>query len=495
MSKRLQYNRGTGQIIPATPAQSKKTMVRAFGMAAQNNLFADWAGSADDFSETLRGQFQTMVRRARDLAENEPLCTRFLRLMDTNVLGHHGIQLVPSPRNDRGELDMADAKQIRTGWQRWGKIGSCTMDGMANWKMHESECLRSFIVCGEYIRRYVPNPDNSYGMSVHMMDPLRLDPLLNRPAKNGQNEIRNGVERNAWGKPVAYHFLQGNSGSWGFTGPHERIESQYINHFFIRERPGQTRGVTWLAPVGTRKKMLDGYEMAAVVGARVASSKMGFFKRTGEYGPEWGDGVEEMPANEVTPGQLEILPDGYDFEAFDPQWPGADYEAFSKSIKRSIAAGLNQSYNTLSMDLEGVSWSGLRKAELDDHDFYRCMQTLWSDCSQDQTYGVWLRYALDFGGLQLPPGKYDKFREVRHRPRSWQWVDPKKQQEAKTLGLQNGSMLMTNMVEEEFGMSLEEYKQLVLDERETLGAMHPLNWLVSNPAEISEDQPDPADPT
>ena len=72
---------------------------------------------------------------------------------------------------------------------------------------------------------------------------------------------------------------------------------------------------------------------------------------------------------------------------------------------------------------------------------------------------------------------------------------PQKQQEAKTLGLENGSVLMSLMVEEEFGMSLEEYKQMALSERETLGAMHPLNWLVANPAEISEDPPTPDDPS
>ena len=489
---KLVYRKGEGKLV-ARPVV-RQPLKRSFSMAQGGRLFSDWAGSSDDFNETLRGVFQTMVRRGRDLGENNPLCIRFLRLMDTNILGHNGIQLVPTPRSADGKLDMADAKTLRNGWLTWGKKGNCTMDGMVSWRAHESECLKSFLTTGEFIRRYVPTTRNAFGMAVHMMDPLRLDPTMNREAGNGKNEIRNGVERDSWGKPVAYHFLQGDPSTWGYAGPHERIEAEYIEHFFIRERPGQTRGVTWLAPVGARQKMLDGYEMAAVVAARLASSKMGFFQRTGEMSPEWGDGVDDLPPEDVAPGMFEVLPDGYEFKDFDPSWPSADYDQMEKSIKRTIAAGLNQSYNTLSMDLEGVSWSGLRKAELDDHDFYRCMQSLWAESSQDKTYGVWLRYALDFGPMQLPPGKYDKFREVRHRPRSWQWVDPKKQQEAKTLGLLNGSVLFSQMVEEELGLSLEEYKQLVDAERVTLGDMHPLNWLITKP--LAEEVPpvDPEDP-
>lgn len=491
MTKHLVFKRSTG-VIESRPAI--RTNKRNFSMAQGGRLFSDWTGSTDDFNESLRSAFQTMVRRGRDLSENNPLCVRFLRLMDTNILGHNGIQLVPTPRNADGKLDMADAQTLRQGWRKWGQLGTCTMDGMVSWRMHESECLKSFLSTGEFIRRFVPTDRNEFGIAVHMVDPLRLDPTYNRPASDRNYEIRNGVERDEWGKPMAYHFLTGDVSTWGYGGPHERIEAEFIDHFFIRERPGQCRGVTWLAPVGARQKMLDGYEMAAVTAARVASSKMGFFQRTGEMDPAWGEGVDEMPPEDVAPGMFEILPDGYEFKDFDPSWPGADYDDFSKSIKRSIAAGLNQSYNTLSMDLEGVSWSGLRKAELDDHDFYRCMQTIWAEVSQDRTYAVWLRFALDFGALRLPPGKYEKFREVRHRPRSWQWVDPKKQQEAKTLGLLNGSLTMTNIVEEDLGLTLEEYKQIIDSEHVTLGDMHPLNWLIPNPPEEEPPPVDPADP-
>jgi capsid protein len=269
---------------------------------------------------------------------------------------------------------------------------------------------------------------------------------------------------------------------------HEVIPAEWIDHMFIQERAGQTVGVTWFAPVGARKKMLDGYEMAAVVAARVAASKMGFFQRTGEGSPEWIEGAQDMPPEDVSPGVFEVLPDGFEFKDFDPSWPSMNDEAFVKSIKRSICAGLNFSYNTTAMDLESVSWSGLRSAELSDHDFCRVMQTKWGGCSSSPAYLRWLRWGLDFGtALNLPREKFEKFSEHRFRGRSWQWVNPKQQQEAHTLGLQNGSLLFSQLIEEETGLGLEEYNEVLELEIETLGDKHPLHWLKDRPADISTE--------
>jgi lambda family phage portal protein len=411
----------------------------------------------------------------------------------TNVLGPYGIALVPTPHDAQGNLDKTDAQTLRKAWTAWGQRGTCTKNRVETWRENEEIALKSFLTCGEYIRRFVPDPGNPYGLAVHMMDPMLLDPLLNRARMAGQNEIRNGVEIDEWGAPVAYHFRIETNGGYTVTG-HERIEAKWINHFFVRERPGQTRGVTWFAPVGLRKKMLDGYELAAVVAARLAASKMGFFQRTGESSPEWVEGAEQLPPEDVSPGVFEILPDGYEFKDFNPSWPGADYDDFNKSVKRSIAAGLNFSYNALAMDLEGVSWSGLRSGELADHDFCRTFQHTWAMGGQDVVYAKWLRFALDFGGLGLPSSKYDKFREVKHRPRGWAWVDPKKQQEANQIGLRNGTLLFSRIIEEDLGMSLEEYRETALMERQTLGNMHPLEWLIEKPTPVAPATPDPADP-
>jgi lambda family phage portal protein len=484
-----------GGLIPRVPGDRVNPLrKRGFGMAEQGRLFSDWQGQIENVQDSIRNGWITMTRRAIDLAESDPMCVRFIRFMVTNILGPHGIAVVPTPHDAQGRLDKTDAQTLRKAWVTWGKRETCAKNRCETWREHEEIALKYFLKYGEFIRRFVPDPGNPYGLAVHHMDPMLLDPTLNRPRIGTQNEIRNGVEIDEWGAPIAYWFNQVVNGQALMNG-HERIEAQWINHYFIRERPGQTRGVTWFAPIGMRKKMLDGYEMAAVVAARLAASKMGFFQRVGEFGTDWVAGAEELPPEDVAPGVFEVLPDGYEFKDFNPSWPGADYDDFNKSVKRSIAAGLNVSYNTLSMDLEGVSWSGLRSGELADHDFCRTFQHSWSMGSQDIVYGKWLRFTLDFGNTGLPPYKYEKYREVKHRPRGWAWVDPKKQQEANQIGLRNGTLLISHIIEEDLGMSTEEYLEAVESERETLGDYHPLQWLIDKPSEVApQTTPDPADP-
>ena len=460
---------------------------RNFSMADTGRLFADWSGSIEKFQETLRGSMMLLNRRAVDLAQNDSMCRRFLNLMETNVLGPHGVQVIPTPHNAAGKIDRADAKYLRQQWAKWGERETCTKSRTQTWREHDGVSFRNLWIYGNAFRLWVPDPGNPYGLACYNLDPARLDYALCRPRLNGQTEIRNGVEIDEWQRPIAYWFLRADYAGTLVTG-HEVISAEWIDHIYIIERADQTVGVTWFAPVGARKKMLDGYEMAAVVAARVAASKMGFFQRTGENAPEWIDGAQDMPPEDVAPGMMEILPDGYEFKDFDPSWPSMNDEAFIKNVKRSICAGLNFSYNTTAMDLESVSWSGLRSAELSDHDFCRMIQHKWGSSSPSQAYKRWLRFAIDFGtAVNLPAGKFEKFAEHKMRGRAWQWVNPKQQQEANTLALQNGTTLLSVQIEEDLGMSLEEYKEVLELELETLGDMHPLHWLKNKPVEISPE--------
>jgi lambda family phage portal protein len=486
-TKSFQLLRTDNGLVPRIKTEVKPVRQRGFTMGDTGRLFSDWAGSVEKFQDSLRSSMVTLNRRAADLAENDPMCKRFLNLMETNVLGPLGVQVIPTPHDERGRIDRTDARYLREHWSRWGRRATCTKSRTQTWREHDGVSFRNLLIYGNAFRRWVPDPGNPYALACHNIDPQRLDYAYCRPRLNGQNEIRNGVEITEWNEPVNYYFFKVEFGSMLATG-HEVISADWIDHLYIPERADQVVGVTWFAPVGARKKMLDGYEMAAVVAARVAASKMGFFQRTGESSPEWVQGTDEMPPEDVAPGMFEILPDGYEFKDFDPSWPSMNDEAFVKSIKRSICAGLNFSYNTTAMDLESVSWSGLRSAELSDHDFCRLMQHKWGHASPSPAYERWIRFALDFGtAIKLPAAKIEKFLEHKLRGRAWQWVNPKQQQEANTLALQNGSMLLGRLIEEDLGMSLEEYNEELTLELETLGDRHPLHWLKNKPVEISPE--------
>lgn len=497
MGKTLRLNK---DLTPYTPPAKTKSlpappMGRAFTMGEDSDLLADWAGSVDRYNDQLRSSIALIRRRARDLAENNPMVIRFLRLCETYVVGPDGINLIPKPLGNNGKIDKADARYLRDHWHLWGKLGSPTMCGQHSWRGMQAHSLLLFLRDGERIRRKVINRNNPFGISYQYLDPVLLDHTLNRSRIEGGNRIKNGVEVNQWDRPVAYHFIDSYDDFNLTSATHTRIPADEIDHWFIKEREGQTRGVTWLAPVGARQRMLDGFEWAAVVAARAAACKMGAYKMTPEAIVELGlekkaDGSYRQT---LEPGQMDVMPAGYEFDSLDFNWPSNDGAEFSKSVKRSIASGLNVSYNTLNMDLDSVSWSGLRAAELQDREFYRLLQHHLIEHECQPTFDDWLPMYLDFYPTQLPARKIDKYRRVTWRGRGMPYVDPVKQQQAYKLGLENQTMTLTQILADDRGITIDELQEELQAELDTLGPMHPLllNPKTNTPsAEGENDDPD-----
>ncbi|MCH7532721.1 MAG: phage portal protein [Gemmatimonadetes bacterium] len=90
-------------------------------------------------------------------------------------------------------------------------------------------------------------------------------------------EIRMGIEMDANGRRLAYHVFTRHP-SEGLGRERTHVPAAEIIHFFVRYRPGQTRGYSLFAPVLTTLKMVDGLTDAELVASRLAAAKMGFIK-------------------------------------------------------------------------------------------------------------------------------------------------------------------------------------------------------------------------
>jgi lambda family phage portal protein len=124
-----------------------------------------------------------------------------------------------------------------------------------------------------------------------------------------------------------------------------RIPADEIIHGFLPDMVGQKRGLPWTATALWRLQMLGGFEKAALVNARVAASKGGFFQwREGE-GPEKEE--DEELYMEADPGSFQELPSGVEFKEWNPQYPSNEFGPFHKAMLRGIASGLEVTYVNL----------------------------------------------------------------------------------------------------------------------------------------------------
>ena len=124
---------------------------------------------------------------------------------------------------------------------------------------------------------------------------------------------------------------------------------------------------------------------------------------------------------------FDVLPQGYEFQSFDPDYPHANFDSFCKTTLRGIAAGLGVSYTSLTGDLSEANYSSARVGLLDEREEWRLIQSWLIESFFAPLYSEWLEMALLSGQLALPMSKFDKFNAAIWQGRRWQWIDPQKE--------------------------------------------------------------------
>jgi lambda family phage portal protein len=419
---------------------------RRFDAAQYNRLTHSWIASERSINTELRADLDALRRRSRDLAKNSPLAKKFLQMVASNVVGPRGFALQARVVNPDGSPDKLANDAIEAGYADWSKARNCDIGKRLSFRAQCRAIALALARDGEALVRERQGAANPYGYALQVLDVERLDTTLNREPADGKNQIIMGVEQDADGVPVAY-WLASNPLGRDPTGKKlQRIPAGEILHLFMTDDPEQVRGVPWMHAVMLTVNDLKGYNHAAIVAARIGASKMGFFTSPdGDPTPvKDGEDSAGMPFTEADPGQFGMLPPGYDFKSFDPDYPHANYAAFVKEHKRDVASGFGVAYNTLANDLEGVNFSSIRSGTLEERDNWMAVQQWFIDAFLDVIYERWLDNALLAGALIMPNGsplpasKRAKFGAHEFQGRRWSWVDPLKDIEASVRAIENG---------------------------------------------------------
>ncbi|QDP46578.1 MAG: putative portal protein [Prokaryotic dsDNA virus sp.] len=422
--------------------------VRSFLAGDNDDLFINFKGTNLTADGEIFTSLSRMRGRSRKLCNDSDYARKYLELCKSNIVGHAGVKLTPKARrtpNDT-ELDREDNRVIAEAWKRWGKKENCSASQTLSWLDIQNLFVETVARDGECIVRLIKNYDNEFGFALQVYEGDILDVNLNQENLKNGNYISLGIEKDSWGKPVAYYFKTksrtGHSSYEFATGLYERVPAEEIIHGFRAFRPNQTRGIPWLNTSIRSLKMLDGWLEAELTGARIAASKMGFYVEGEGADAYVGDDMDDdgTLVTEVTAGTFEKLPAGIDVKTFDAQYPKTDATDFVKVVLRSAAAGLGVSYNSLANDLESTSYSSMRSGALEERASWRLLQSWFIDTLCERVYLTWLSEALlrDAFVRPLPASKYNKFAEVEWTPRGWSWVDPLKDQQAAKIGIEMG---------------------------------------------------------
>lgn len=404
-------------------------------------------------------------------------------MLGVNVIGPTGVKLQAQLK--RGDLPNKPANdQVEQAWDKWCRRASTC--GRYSMTQLAKLIVETIAVDGEALVHLanVPTENNKFGFAINVIDIDCLDTQYNVAASRGSNEIRMGVEVDEWHRPVAYHIYSTHP-SEGGNRERIRIAAGELLHIYSPERSMQTRGISWLNSVMMPLRNLEGYIEAELVAARTASAKMGWLKFTDAASMHLAENytngddsiIPTRPLQfDASPGTVEMLPPGVEFQSWDPSHPSGAFESFVKSTLRQIAAGLGVSYNALANDLEGVNYSSLRSGLLIERDHWRSLQRFIIERLYQPVFEAWLGNAVLTGQLNISPANMAMLPDaVNWVPRGWTWVDPLKEMQAAALGIQQGLVSRTQALAEsgsDFEMVIEQLaaeKKLIDDSGVVVG--------------------------
>lgn len=323
---------------------------RRYDAASQSTRTKNWYTQSTDANGAIVRP--SLIRnRARDLVRNNPWAAKGVSVIVNNAIGY-GIRAQWDGKTKKAK------SAAQSMWEQWSESLQCDANGLNDLYGLQQLAFRCTVESGEALVRLRPRvTESGVPFQVQILEP---DFIYDHTAHldNG-GWVANGIEYDKTGKRVAYYLYKYHPGSTlqfvrGSGNVYERVPAYEIIHLFRIDRPGQERGVSWLAPVIIRLRELDIYEDAYLKRQQIANLFAGFIRTDN---PDEDDIIDDD--SELTPGSMHKLKFGEAIDFSNP--PKADdYGPFTLDHQRAVASGLNITYEALTGDLSQVNFSSAR---------------------------------------------------------------------------------------------------------------------------------------
>lgn len=327
--------------------------------ASKRRRGVNWRRSVSDASGAVRGQLSDLRAISRDLDRNNPYASRGADAVVNNTIGTGILPQAKDTVRERLLIAHADSTE-------------CDADGKHDLYGLQRLAMRTVVVSGEVIirRRWRKASDGlSVPFQMQVLEPDYLDHQKEGVTSAG-NVIVQGVEFDQLGRIRGYWLFNQHPGSMT-AFQLKRFQSKFVPakdviHMFRSDRPGQVRGVPWLAPVMVRLQDFSDYEHAQLVRQKIAACFAAFTRDM--------DDIEDVDADpnadegefldEFTPGMIEHLGPGKDITFANPPQTN-DYEPYTRVSLRAVASTLGVTYEAITGDLTKTNFSSGRMGWLE----------------------------------------------------------------------------------------------------------------------------------
>jgi lambda family phage portal protein len=335
---------------------------RLEGAMAKRRL-RGWNPPLENINALVAGGGARLLARSRELVVSNGYAANACEAFAANLVGD-GIK----PSSLIADPEIRD--QVQRLWLAW--TDEADADGLTDFYGLQAMIAREMFVAGECFVRLRPRRVED-GLLVPLQLQLLQSELLpfdkTETAPNG-NRIRCGVEFDAIGRRVAYHFRRSHPGDVTDQGPRNtgttRVLAEDVLHIYRPIDAGQIRGLPHIAPAMVRLFLLDQYDDAELDRKKTAAMFAGFITKTAPEDPMMGEGEADPDGAALAslePGTLQVLLPGEDVRFSSPADVGGGYEAFQYRTLLAVSASLGLPYHLVTGDVRQANYSSLR-AEL-----------------------------------------------------------------------------------------------------------------------------------
>lgn len=381
-----------------------------------------WTTSPGDADSDIIADLPTLRDRSRDLVRNAPLAGGAIHTVVTNVVGQ-GLKL--QCRIDRGALKLDDAQaeaweaETEREWSMWAGSQECDVARTLTFGDIQELSFRQVLENGDVFVLMPRFLRGAFPYLTHLQI-VEADRVSNKDYASDTDTLAGGVQKDAFGAPVAYHVLRQHPGNTLYAASAKsytwevvpafgtQTGSRNVVHLFRIVRPGQSRGVPYLAPVIESLKQLDRYTEAELMAAVVSGMFTVFIEtESGNTGFDLtGMGVETGAAASDTDiklgsGAVVGLARGEKISSANPGRPNESFDPFVKSILQQIGVALEIPYEVLIRHFTS-SYSASRAALLEAWRFFRNRRAWLARNFCQVVYENWLTEAIALGRISAP---------------------------------------------------------------------------------------------
>lgn len=379
------------------------------GASKKRRTIKEFTPKTGDADADLLEDVQTLRDRSRSLLRNTPIASGAIRTNQVHVIGS-GLKLQSRINAEAVGMseDAADTWQQNTEleFNSWAESLDCSINRDKNFYDFQNLVFRSVLESGDCFVLPLFEEINTlnYGLRLQALEADRIENPHNKPSTT---TLAGGVEKNKKGTPKKYWIRTQHPGAettpierkWdsvsAFTGNGRRK----IIHIYEQLRPGQTRGIPYLAPVVEMLHQLGKYTDAELQSA-VISSYFTVFVTTPEGGGNFSTFLPSTEGGEATDedytmgsGAIVGLAEGETISTANPGRPNSGFEPFVQALLRQIGASLGLPFELLIQHFT-KSYSAARTAMLNAWKVFLTRRSFMVDHFCNLIYELWMEEAV-----------------------------------------------------------------------------------------------------